>query len=95
MRRLAAEIAPIFGLEEDDIIHPPQIVSTGTPFCITVLKDHDALRRAVLDVAALHRWQEQSDAANAALMEPFLVTLTGATPSGSTFSRLLLAPPML
>ncbi|MFK7942053.1 MAG: PhzF family phenazine biosynthesis protein [Paracoccaceae bacterium] len=89
-----AEIAAMYGLETSDILHTPQIVSTGTPFCVTVLKDHDALRRAVLDVDALKRWQDGSDDPQAKIMEPFLVTLDGATPEGDTFSRLLLAPPM-
>ena len=89
-----AEIATMYGLETGDITHPPQIVSTGTPFCITVLKDHDALRRAVLDVPALERWRAKSGEQGASTMEPFLVTLDGATSAGDTFSRLLLAPPM-
>lgn len=89
-----ARIAPIFGLQADDIIHAPQIVSTGTPFCITVLRDHAALRRAVLNVEELEQWQSESDEPSAAIMEPFLTTLDGATAGGDTFSRLLLAPPM-
>ena len=89
----AAEIAGIYGLGAEDILHPPQIVSTGTPFCVTVLRDHDALRRAEMDPAALARWQAASDEPDARIMEPFLVTLTGATEAGDTFSRLLLAPP--
>ena len=88
------EIAAMYGLATEDIAHPPQIVSTGTPFCVTVLKNHDALRRAVLDVDALRRWQDSSDEPQAKIMEPFLVTLEGATAEGNTFSRLLLAPPM-
>src|SRR5690606_20930901 len=45
----AAEIAGIYGLSPADIAHPPQIVSTGTAFCVTLLRDHDALDRARLD----------------------------------------------
>lgn len=89
-----ARIAPIFGLDPSDIAHPPQIVSTGTPFCITVLRDHQALRRAVLNVEELEQWQSESGEPGAALMEPFLTTLDGATPTGDTFSRLLLPPPL-
>ena len=88
------EIAAMYGLSAEDVLHPPQIVSTGTPFCVTVLKDQDALRRAALDVAALERWRAASAEPGSALMEPFLVTLAGATDDGDTFSRLLLAPPM-
>lgn len=87
------DIAAIYGLAADDVIGQPQIVSTGTPYCITVLRDHAALRRAVLDIDALHAFRASSGEARADLMEPFLVTLDGATPAGDTFSRLLLAPP--
>ena len=88
------EIAAMYGLGAEDILHRPQIVSTGTPFCITVLRDHAALRRAALDIEALERWRAGREEPGAALMEPFLVTLQGATGNGDTFSRLLLAPPM-
>ena len=87
-----SEIAAIYGLSAADIIGTPQIVSTGTPFCITLLKDHAALRRAHLDIAALEAWRERTGMANAGMMEPFLTTLTGAE-TGDTFSRLLLPPP--
>lgn len=87
-------IAEMYGLAPDDIVHPPQIVSTGTPFCITVLRDHEVLRRARLDAEALGSWRGTLTEEAAGLMEPFLVTLQGATGSGDTFSRLLLAPPL-
>ena len=74
-----AVIAAMYGLEESDIIAPPQIVSTGTPFCVTVLQDHDALRRAVLDFDLLEAWRSSCDEPQSALMEPYLVTLQGAT----------------
>lgn len=88
-----AEIAAIYGLGADEVIGTPQIVSTGTPFCVTVLRDHEALRRAVLDVEGLEAWRARQDVKGAAVMEPFLVTLQGAA-EGDTFSRLLLAPPL-
>jgi trans-2,3-dihydro-3-hydroxyanthranilate isomerase len=87
----AAEIAAIYGLAADDIAHPPQIVSTGTPFCVTLLRNHEALRRARLDVEALARWQQATGVTG--FIEPFLVVLGGAD-SGDTFARLLLPPPM-
>ena len=90
----AGVIAQMYGLEVDDIVAPPQIVSTGTPFCITVLRDHDALRRAALDFDALEEWRRSCGEPQSALMEPYLVTLQGASDAGDTFSRLLLAPPM-
>lgn len=89
-----SRIARLYGLAPEDIAHPPQIVSTGTPFCVTVLRDHKALRRAVLNVEELEQWRAESDEESAALMEPFLVTLEGAAAGGDTFSRLLLAPPL-
>ncbi len=87
-------VAPVVGLKPEDIMHPPQIVSTGLPFCITVLKDHDALRRAHLDAAALEAFRAASGVADARVMEPFLVTLQGVSEDAATFARLLLAPPM-
>ncbi|MEM9552469.1 MAG: PhzF family phenazine biosynthesis isomerase, partial [Pseudomonadota bacterium] len=41
-----ASVAAAVGLSADDIVAPPQVVSTGLPFCITLLRDKDALRRA-------------------------------------------------
>lgn len=83
-----AEIAALVGLEPADIVAPPRTVSTGTPFLVTLLRDHAALRRARLDVAALRRIQTDAD-----FGEPFLAALGGATEAGDTFARLLLAPP--
>lgn len=88
-------IACIYGLAAADVVGQPQTVSTGTPFCITVLKNQDALKRAVLDVRRLNDFRRIDGDENADLMEPFLVTLGGATSEGDTFSRLLLAPPSL
>lgn len=86
-----AEIAACVGLDAADIAHPPQILSTGTPFCVTVLRDQAALRRARLDAAALADWRNKIG--DAGLMEPFLVTLGGIA-GGDTFSRLLMPPPL-
>ena len=90
-----AQIADIYGLSGDDIVGVPQSVSTGTPFCITVLKDKDALRAAKMDYAKLAVFSATSGVSRADLMEPFLVTLGGETGAGDVFSRLLLAPPSL
>jgi PhzF family phenazine biosynthesis protein len=89
-----AEIAAIYGLSADDIEGQPQTVSTGTPFCITVLRDEHALRSAQIDVDLLRAMQARDGHPLAGMMEPFLVILTGATSAGDTFARLLLAPPM-
>lgn len=88
-----AEIAAVFSLSASDILGTPQIVSTGTPFCITMLRDKGALRRARLQ-PDLWRAMNPPGTARAGLIEPFLVTLGGETESGDTFSRLLLPPPM-
>jgi PhzF family phenazine biosynthesis protein len=82
-------VAEVAGLAPADILGTPQIVSTGLPFCIAVLASHEALGRARLDGAALARFRAQFECP----MEPFLVTLQGATPRGRTFARLLLDPP--
>ena len=89
------EIAGIYGLSAEDIMLPPQAVSTGTPFCITVLNSKEALRRAVMDFDKLDAFRAKSGVSRADLMEPFLVTLGGETDAGDVFSRLLLAPPSL
>jgi PhzF family phenazine biosynthesis protein len=86
-------VAAVYGLSATDIIAPPQVVSTGLPFIITVLRDHDALRAAKMDPSLLHSLAASMGHADMDMLEPFLVTLTGATAQGDTFSRLLLAPP--
>ncbi|EEE36710.1 phenazine biosynthesis protein, PhzF family [Rhodobacteraceae bacterium KLH11] len=86
-------VARAVSLPEDAIISPPQFVSTGLPFCITVLRDHAALRAAKLDEGPLRKVAEKAGFSGADMAEPFLVTLKGATDAGDTFSRLLLAPP--
>ncbi|QBF30921.1 PhzF family phenazine biosynthesis protein [Thalassococcus sp. S3] len=88
-----ALVAAAVGLCPEDIVDTPQIVSTGLPFCITLLRDHDALRRACLVPDAWAELARSIGADGLDVMEPFLVTLTGASPGGDTFSRLLLAPP--
>jgi len=87
-------VAAVGGLNADDILAPPQVVSTGLPFCVTVLKDRASLDHATLDVAALNTLRVQSGDAMKDVMEPFWVTLDGATKAGKTYSRLLLPPPM-
>ncbi|WP_297773641.1 PhzF family phenazine biosynthesis protein [uncultured Roseovarius sp.] len=86
-------VAAVGGLDAADIVGTPQIVSTGLPFCITVLRDHDALRRLRLDRDALQRLAAHFGHDDTDVMEPFWVTLEGVTPEGDTFSRLLITPP--
>lgn len=89
----ATLVASCVGLDAGDIVGTPQVVSTGLPFAVTVLRDHAALRRAKLDVAALAQFQQEVRLNDAPVMEPYLVALGGATDAGDTFARLLLAPP--
>lgn len=86
-------VAAAISLPEEAIISQPQFVSTGLPFCVTVLRDHEALRAAELDISVLPRISEKAGFSGSDMAEPFLVTLKGATQTGDTFSRLLMAPP--
>ncbi|UWR42272.1 PhzF family phenazine biosynthesis protein [Phaeobacter inhibens] len=86
-------VAAAVSLPVEAIVGQPQRVSTGLPFCITVLRDRASLEAAHLDIPALTRLGEAMGAEGIDMMEPFLVTLDGATAEGDTFSRLLMAPP--
>ncbi len=86
-------VAAAVGLPVDAIISQPQLVSTGLPFCVTVLRDHDALRAAQLVEGPLRQVAAAAGYSGSDIAEPFLVTLKGATDAGDTFSRLLMAPP--
>lgn len=88
-----ALVAAAVGLSPEDVIAAPQLVSTGLPFVVTVLRDHDALRAARLSAEGLKALAASMGHDATDLMEPFLVTLGGATEAGDTFARLLLAPP--
>ena len=86
-------VAAVGGIDPSDIISPPQVVSTGLPFCITVLKDRETLERVSLNAKAMndyfaHLGQEDDD-----MMEPYWIALDGATDAGDTYARLLLVPP--
>ena len=88
-------VAAVGGLEPGDIMDTPRVVSTGLPFCITVLKDHEALSRLKLNLGALDHFRTiAGQGIDARVMEPFWVTLDGIEKGGHTFSRLLLPPPM-
>lgn len=89
----AALVAACIGVAPADIIAPPQVVSTGLPFVITLLRDRGAVERARLDLDALDALRASINAGDADVMEPFIVAKDGFTPAGDTFSRLLLAPP--
>lgn len=72
-------VAAAISLPEEAIISQPQFVSTGLPFCVTVLRDHEALRAAELDISVLPRISEKAGFSGSDMAEPFLVTLKGAT----------------
>ncbi len=102
MRQIAPEfgamadpalVAAAIGLREEDIIAPPQLVSTGLPFIITLLRDRVALGCARLNAGAIAELNDAMGFEDADAMEPFLSTLGGFTDAGDTFSRLLLLPP--
>ena len=83
------EVAAVVGLHADDIVGTPQVVSTGTEFCICILKSRSALERAELDRLRLIELQKRSGMKG---IELFLAVLEGAD-VGDTYARLLLAPP--
>ena len=86
-------VADAVSLSSNDIIETPQVVSTGLPFTVAVVRDYETLLRAKLDVAMLNRMADEIDAPDGHIMEPFLVTLEDSSFNGDTFSRILLAPP--
>ncbi|SRR6266545_4283043 len=86
----AAEVLPAFGLAPEDARPgvPIQTVSTGTPMIMIPLRDHAALRRAQLDIAAYNRLRAAGD-----FFSPHLFCLGGATAAGHTFARQFGTPP--
>ena len=82
-------VADVAGLLASDVVGAPRIVSTGLPFCITLLRDEAALARAVLSPRALQEFQN----ATGTMMEPFWAVLGGTPDAPSTRARLLMAPP--
>jgi PhzF family phenazine biosynthesis protein len=89
----AALVAAVGGLTAEDIIAPPQVVSTGLPFCITVLRDRATVARVQLDHRALAAYAAAQGHDGIDIMEPFWTCLEGGTAQGDIFSRLLIAPP--
>ncbi|WP_293576190.1 PhzF family phenazine biosynthesis protein [Phaeobacter sp.] len=86
-------VAAAVSLPREAILGRPQKVSTGLPFCITVLRSHEDLAAARLNLEAMARLGQSIGASGIDMMEPFLVALGGATAAGDTYSRLLMAPP--
>lgn len=88
-----ALLAEAIGISGDDILAPPQFVSTGLGFVIALLRDKATLASAVLNPSAIERMNAALGADGKDAMEPFLTTLGGYTEQGDTFSRLILLPP--
>ena len=99
------QIAPVFGatvpadvvaavgqIDPADIIAPPQIVSTGLAFCITLVRDRATLDRLSLDPDAFARYAQDFTDGSSDMMEPFWAALDGPD-EADTFARLLLLPP--
>ena len=86
----AADVLPAFGLAPEDALPgvPIQTVSTGTPMLMVPLREHAALRRAQLDIAAYNRLRAAGD-----FFSPHLFCLGGATAAGHTFARQFGTPP--
>lgn len=86
-------VAAVGGLNPADIIGTPQVVSTGLPFCITLVRDLATLRRARLDLGALRDYAAHLGHGATDVMEPFWITQEAVAAGGDTFARLLMAPP--
>lgn len=86
----AHEIAPVFGLREDDIRTdaPVQTVSTGTPQLFIPLKNLDALRKASVDHQAYRTLRTSGD-----FFSPHLFVTEGLNGAGTTFARHFGVPP--
>lgn len=89
----AEVVAVVGGIEVNDIIAPPQIVSTGLPFCITLLRDKATVDRLRFQPEAFAAYCAHLGMDGSDLMEPYWITLEGASVQGNTYARLLLAPP--
>jgi PhzF family phenazine biosynthesis protein len=87
-------VAAVGQLEADDLIAPPQVVSTGLPFVVALVRDHETLKRIRMNPDALAAMRDALSEVDADVMEPFWVAKGGVTERGQTFSRLVLAPPM-
>lgn len=85
----ASDIMPAFGLDESDLFPGAiiQTVSTGTPQIMIPLKDHESLRKAILDIEKYTALRESSD-----FFSPHLFCLQGVE-TGVTFARHFGVPP--
>lgn len=84
----AETIMPIFGLRPEDALPnaPIQVVSTGTPQLMIPVRDHSALRRIDINAAQYVALREREN-----FFSPHLFCLDGATDTGDTFARHVVA----
>ena len=71
----AAEVAPLLGLALDDLdpALPPQVVSTGAPFAIVVLRTAEALARLKVNSDAATAWLRERGARWFYVLAPNLI----------------------
>ena len=71
----AAEVAPLLGLSLDDLdpALPPQVVSTGAPFAIVILRKLEALARLKVNQDAATAWLRERGARWFYVLAPALV----------------------
>lgn len=86
------DIAAVGQISPDDIIAPPQVVSTGLPFCVTLLRSREVLDNLVVDEAAFAAYAAAHGDGASDMMEPYWLTLD-APDGADTMARLLLLPP--
>jgi trans-2,3-dihydro-3-hydroxyanthranilate isomerase len=79
-----SEVAPVFGLSVDDLDarFPPQVVSTGTPQLMTLVKSLDVLKRIRADAHALEELCRRSE-----FFSAHLFCLGGLAPNADTHAR--------
>lgn len=83
------DVLPAFGLDESDLLPNAliQTVSTGTPFLMILLKNHESLRKATLNIEKYAALRNASD-----FFAPHLFCLQGMG-NGTTFARDFGLPP--
>ena len=85
-----ATVLPLFGLDAEDLLQgmPIQTVSTGTPQLMIPVKDHDALRKVVVNTAELTTYRKATN-----FFSVHLFCMQGVTSKGATFARHFASPP--
>ena len=85
-------LAEVGSIAPEDIVGTPQIVSTGLPFCITLVRSRAVLDAVSLNPDGFRRYADTYADGATDLMEPFWATFD-APDGADTYSRLLLLPP--